>query len=109
MDDLSLFDKIEKEDNKEKTVKKNKGRKSSTKPIYYDILDDDPELVRIIKEEINNAQITNQNVYDTFGRDEGWNMIYSLRKSQMSWERFKKWLEVMGKEVSLDITEVNKK
>lgn len=107
-DDLDLFSKIEQEKTeiqKSSTSKKKKGRKATENPLKYEEKDDDPELVRIVKDLINEDNITNQNVYDIFGRSEGWNMIYSLKKSQMSWERFKKWMEVLNLEVNIDIKE----
>lgn len=116
MEKDNLFDNLEKNKDifkeKEKTTKiKNeikvakKGRQVKDEPLSYEIDDNDPELVRILKGLINDYHPKKSEVYAKFGRSEGYNMIYSLKRNQLSWDRFSKWLEVMNLEVRLDIIE----
>jgi hypothetical protein len=86
-----------------------KGRKVDVKTLHFDINEDeDTELSIFVKQLINKEQITNKLVYDTFGRSEGWNMIYGLSKGSVSWDRVKKWCELMGYRVEITLAKMKK-
>jgi hypothetical protein len=92
-------------DTKTNTSPSRKGRKVDVKVLKYEIDDEkDTELSAFIKQLINKEEITNKLVYDTFGRSEGWNMIYGLEKGSISWERVKKWCELMGYKVEITLS-----
>lgn len=84
--------------------------KSSAKPssrvsaLKFDISDEDKDLLIIIKNLVNERDLTYNDIYDKFGRQLGWNMIDSARKGQISWERFKKWMEFLDMEIDLVVT-----
>lgn len=99
---------VQKKDSKNPSSSK-KGRKVELKTLHFDIDDDkDTELSVFIKQLINKESITNELVYDTFGRAEGWNMIYGLSKGSVSWERVKKWCELMGYKVEITLSKARK-
>jgi hypothetical protein len=86
-----------------------KGRKVDVKVLHFDIDEErDTELSVFVKQLINKHQITNKQVYDTFGRAEGWNMIYGLSKGSISWDRVKKWCELLGYKIEITLTEIKK-
>jgi hypothetical protein len=110
MEKKDLLDKIS-TINKEETETKasKKGRKVDLKVLRFEIDDEkDTELCIFVKQLINKHELTNKYVYDTFGRAEGWNMIYGLGKGSISWERVKKWCELMGYKIEITLSELKK-
>lgn len=106
--DLDKIAGIKKEETE--TKKASKGRKVDMKVLRYDIDDDvDTELSVFTKQLINKHEITNKEVYDMFGRAEGWNMIYGLKKGSIGWDRVKKWCELMGYRIDIELTPIKKK
>jgi hypothetical protein len=103
-----LLDKISSISNVETEVKTSrKGRKVDLKVLRFDIDEDkDSELAVYAKKLINDHEITNQQVYDMYGRAEGWNMIYGLSKGSISWERLKKWCELMDFKIEIVLTKI---
>ena len=112
----NLFDKIstltEVNTNTDKSLKK--GRKVDLKTLHFEINEDtekkqDGELSVFVKKLINENNVTNKDVYDTFGRAEGWNMIYGLSKGSISWERVKKWCELIGYKIEIQLIPIDEK
>lgn len=101
--------KINKKSSSNEEKPSRKGRKVEIKVLRFDIDDEkDTELSVFIKQLINSHEITNKQVYDTFGRAEGWNMIYGLMKGSVGWDRVKKWCELLGYKVEITLTPINK-
>lgn len=106
-----LFKKIERLDDlkinalKEKNrVMTNRGRKFEEEVLNLPMNPEtDSELVLFIKKIINEANITNKEVYDHFGQSLGYNMIYSLvkKKPAISWERVRQWIDFLGYNLEL--------
>jgi hypothetical protein len=109
MEKKDLLDKISNISNVETESKPSrKGRKVDLKVLRFDINEEtDSELAVYAKKLINEHEITNQKVYDMYGRAEGWNMIYGLSKGSISWERLKKWCELMGYKIEIVLTKIN--
>jgi hypothetical protein len=107
-----LLDKIaevERADNEEESSSK-KGRKVEVKVLRFEIDEEkDSELSIFVKKLVNEKDITNQDLYNVYGRAEGWNMIYGLRKGSISWERVKKWCEVMGYQAEITLSKITEK
>jgi hypothetical protein len=105
LDKISSISKVE----SNSATPSRKGRKVNVQVLRFDIDEDkDTELSVFIKELINKESITNLQVYEMFGRSEGWNMIYGLQKGSISWERVKKWCELMGYKVGITLSEDKK-
>lgn len=102
MDDL--FSKMEQ--TKVTTSTKPTSRVSSLK---FEIKEKDNDLLVMIKNLVNERELTYNDLYDKFGRQLGWNMIDGARKGQISWDRFKKWMDFLGMEIDLSITPKVKK
>jgi hypothetical protein len=84
------------------------GRKVENSILHFDISNDDDEFLLFIKEEINKANMTKEDLYNIYDRSEAYNMIYTLKQGVISIPRLKKWLYALGKELVLttrDITE----
>jgi hypothetical protein len=64
---------------------------------------EDGDLLTIVKNLVNEADLTYNDLYTKFGRQLGWNMINSARNGQISWERFKKWMEILDMDIDLTI------
>lgn len=97
MDDI--FAKMEKQEVKAPSTK---GR-SSGGILKFEYTDDDSDLMILLKDLVNNSEITYSDVYEKFDRRLGWNMIHSVRKGQISWTRFKKWMEILNLEAEIVI------
>lgn len=69
--------------------------------LHFDIEEDDDELVSSVKNLINNSNVYKSQLYEIIGRSEGYNMIYSLQKSTLSWKRCEKWCEFLGYKIDL--------
>lgn len=116
---LSILDKIGNVDNKVKeeiieTVqdeppiqdKVTIGRKVENSVLRFDINDDDDEFLAFIKEEINKADMTKEDLYNIYDRSEAYNMIYTLKQGIISIPRLKKWLYALGKELVLTTRDI---
>jgi len=79
----------------------NKGRQFKLKILKYEINEEDSDITVICKKLINKSKVTNRDVYDVFGRSDGWNLIYSSEKN-ITWDKAKKWGEVLGYDVVID-------
>ena len=71
--------------------------------ISYEIKSDDSELVKMIKQEVNHANITLQDIYNS-GIFENDGMAYNLYRSlsihnQISEIRLKLWAGILGKKI----------
>ena len=112
-----LFKKIERLDDlkinalKEKNkIMTNRGRKFEEEILNLPMNPEtDSELVLFTKKIINEANITNKEVYDHFGQSLGYNMIYSLikKKPAISWERVRQWIDFLG--YNLELVLIRKK
>ena len=67
--------------------------------------ENDGDLLTIIKKLINTNNLSYQDVYSKYGQTLGWNMINSIRKGQISWDRFKKWMDLLNMDISLTVTD----
>lgn len=89
--------------------------KSSAKPtsrvssLKFETNDNDKDLLVIIKNLVNERNLTYNDLYEKFGRQLGWNMIDSARKGQISWDRFKKWMDFLDMDIDLVVTPKPKK
>lgn len=101
MDDL--FDKMEKTE-----IKSNAKPTSRVSSLKFEMNDEDKDLLVIIKNLVNERELTYNDLYDKFGRQLGWNMIDSARKGQISWDRFKKWMDFLDMDIDLVVTPKNK-
>jgi hypothetical protein len=110
MEKKDLLDKISNISNVEVDSKPSrKGRKVDLKVLRFEINEEtDSKLAVYAKKLINEHEITNQQVYDMFGRAEGWNMIYGLSKGSISWDRLEKWCELMDYRIELVLTKIEK-
>lgn len=71
--------------------------------IYFEELDEDSDLMSLLKTTINDAHVKYQALYDEFGRSKATNMLNGIKKGQISWDRFKDWLRVIGKKPTIVI------
>lgn len=80
------------------------GKKVVEKVIHMDINEDDSYLVKVLKDIVNNANITNVELYDKVGQHRGYNMLYGLskRSNGITWESLEQWLNVL--DLSIEIT-----
>lgn len=109
-DEISNIDEKEIEKSNSENISNNKkGRKVKVSILHFDIEDTDNELVEIVKNLINESNITNQDVYDNFTRHAGWNMIYGLRKNSISWSRVKQWCNFLGYSIELSVKKIDNK
>lgn len=78
-------------------------------PLIYEVADDDDDMVRLVKDEIEHKKITTTDVYNVSSSPSaGYNLIYGLRKHPtMSFKTFQKWAEILGMEVSVSLVEKN--
>lgn len=83
MDDI--FAKMEKQEVKAPSTK---GR-SSGGILKFEYTDDDSDLMILLKDLVNNAEITYSDVYEKFDRRLGWNMIHSVRKVKHKVRRYR--------------------
>lgn len=82
--------------------------KGKTKKLYFPPNEDDGELLVKIKEIINDKDLYYADVYDKYGKQLGINMINGLKKGQISWARFKMWLDLLEYDYDLTLTPRNK-
>ena len=73
--------------------------------LKFDTDEDDGDLLTIIKKLINSNSLSYQDVYSKYGQTLGWNMINSIRKGQISWDRFKKWMDLLEMDINLTVTD----
>lgn len=84
-------------------IKRYKGRQLEEKVISLEIKEEDHYLAKVIKELINNANITNKDIYDKIGYTKGYNMLYGLsRDRDLTWARVQDWADVL--ELDIDIS-----
>jgi hypothetical protein len=78
-------------------------------PLEYEIMDDDDDMVRMVKDEINSKGITTTDVYNVSSTpNAGYNLIYGLRKRPtMAYKTFQKWAEILDMEVVVTLKEKN--
>jgi len=103
---MSKSEKLKLKKNEElakESVLNNKGRKVKIKVLHYDIKDNDSDLTISCKSLINKNKITNKDVYDVYGRSDGWNLIYGSEKT-IGWDRVKKWADLLGYDVNISFT-----
>lgn len=83
-----------------------RGKRFVEETLKYEVYDSDPELVSFVKELINENEVTNKEVYDTYGKSIGYNMMYSLTKDKpaIAWDRVRKWCDLLGYELELVVT-----
>jgi len=121
----SLFNNIGKmADQKKKSGKKTtKSSSSKTKPkrrktnkriskdevILMELYPEDDDMVRLLKETINDEGITMQDIYDKFSDDSnGYNLYYGLTtRSTISYKSIVKWCEVLNKEFNMSIKDID--
>lgn len=99
-----LFSKME-----NTVIEKNTKKTSRVSELKFETNEDDSELLAIVKKLVNERDIIYNDLYEKFGRQLGWNMIHSARKGQISWDRFKKWMELLDMEIDLVIKPKEKK
>ena len=79
---------------------------NSSDILSYVIDDDDDDMVRVLKETINEKHITMNDLYSRFGQGKGWNLIYGLRmRHTISLACFNEWAEVLDMEVKITLTD----
>lgn len=83
------------------------GRKIDNAILHFEIKDDDDEFLLFIKEEINKAQITKEELYAIYDRGEAYNMIYTLNNGVITLQKIKKWLDALGKELILTTRDIS--
>lgn len=67
----------------------------SNEVISYDILAEDGPIVVALKNYINTHNITTQELYDLKGQRDAYNMIYTLKKSQLGFKRLEEWCQIL--------------
>jgi hypothetical protein len=79
----------------------------STGPLRYDVNPDDDDMVRLIKETINEKDMTMQEVYEkSASNNAGYNLIYGLRKrNTLTYDSFLKWAEILGMRAEIRLIE----
>ena len=89
--------------NEDENDKNSIGRQVEDMVIHYDIdYENDSSYLIAIKEAINKSKITKREVYDMFGRTDGYNLYYSLKKGVISFEKAERWARAMGKELVIE-------
>lgn len=79
---------------------------TSSDIIQYNIEEDDDDMVRVLKETINDKHITMNDVYMRFGQGKGWNLIYGLRmRHTISLSCFNEWADMLDMEVKITLTD----
>lgn len=81
------------------------GRKIKEEVIHLDIKDNDSYLNRLLKTLINNANITNKDLYNKIGdRAKGYALLYNLNRnvSEVTWETLIQWSDIL--ELDIDIS-----
>ena len=93
------------------SINRKKRSVASESSIQYDINKDDEELVVLIKNEINSAKISLQDIYNSgLFKDysQGYNLYYSLTKHrQITESRLKTWATILGKKITVSIEDDN--
>lgn len=78
-----------------------------TKKLYFEEKNEDGELLVLVKKLINSRDLSYSDVYDKYGKQLGINMINGIRKGQISWDRFKLWLDLLEVDYDLVLTPRN--
>jgi len=80
-------------------------QKNDGKILKYVIFDEDDDMVKLIKETINEKNITLQEVYNTIGTEgSGWNLVYGLRtRHSISYEGMEKWANVLDMKIEIKL------
>lgn len=76
-------------------ISDNKTIAKSSEKISYEIKDTDDFAIIALKNYINTAGITAQDIYDIKGQRDAYNMIYSLKKSQLGLGRLEEWCKIL--------------
>lgn len=98
------LDKISKlpKDKKVVETQKEVSRKIKNDELKYDIdYENDNPYIIAAKEAINASNLTKQDVYDVYGRRDGYNLIYTLYKGVFTFEKAEKWAKIMGKTLKI--------
>jgi hypothetical protein len=91
---------------KEKRKLENDRRIKRNEIIKLRIRDDDNLLVQTIKNEINESEVTMNDIYSYFS-SAGYNMFYGLStRSTITWEIFEKWCEFLGIEPEINLKRI---
>lgn len=88
----NLFDKASKITTADKTTKTIAKDNSF---LVFEIKETDDVLTSSMKTLINSKKINTQYIYDYKGQQDGYNMIYALRKEQLGIKRFLEWCSVL--------------
>lgn len=95
------------------TIKKDsRGRKVKEEVIHMDIKDNDNYLTTVLKNIINNANITNKELYDKVGsRSKGYSLMYSLNRniSGVTWETIQLWADILELDIDISVKPRDKK
>jgi len=106
--DGDLLNGIKNIKNDENIKKKKKANKKTTTQrandfIRFEINDEDDLMVRLIKERINECNITMNDVYEKYPT-EGYNLYYGLlNRSTITFKSLQKWCEITNSEFEMSI------
>jgi hypothetical protein len=80
----------------------------TTSSIQYEINENDNELVRIIKENINSSKISLQDLYERVGnQSKAYNLFYGLSNRQtITYEKFCQWMKLLNCKHEIVITKI---
>jgi hypothetical protein len=86
---------------------KSRRKSDNNKFLGYEVSDDDDDIVRLLKETVNEKQITMQDVYDKSESDQaGYNLIYGLRqRNSISYNSVLKWAKILDMDVRITLVD----
>ena len=102
----NLFDEIEASNLSIPNKKRIENSAKSKNKIQFEESPDDSDLMSLLKNAINGADIKYQSLYDEYGRTKATNMINGMKKGQLSWDRFKEWLKIAGLQPTIIINKI---
>ena len=106
--DKSRRDRLAQEvtDRKKRQPTSETGRKSSTDVIVYEHDDDDSVLVTLLKDAVNEAEITLEDMYLQMPKGKAWNYYYGLlTRRSTTIETFVSWADFLGYDVRIELVE----
>lgn len=84
------------------------GRLSSDEILYFEIHEKDDDMVKVLKDAINQARVTVRDACDSISG--GYNLVYGLRKRHsVKFDSLEKWCKFLRLKINLSLTPVERK
>jgi hypothetical protein len=77
--------------------------------VYYPIKDTDSEIIVLLKKEINEAEITLQDIYNVMGSSQGYNLHYGLmNRNEIRLSSLEHWAKIINKRLIIKFKDIIK-